>query len=51
MCGKEAKPATLGIRPVGGIIVSCDQRSMSNNKHSLKKILKIKKKKKRGIMT
>lgn len=35
MCGKEAKPATLGIRPVGGIIVSCDQRSMSNNKHSL----------------
>lgn len=52
MCGKEAKPATLGIRPVGGIIVSCDQRSMSNNKHSLKKkIKKLKKKKKRGIMT
>lgn len=37
MCGKEAKPATLVIRPVGGIIVSCDQRSMSNNKHSLNK--------------
>lgn len=37
MCGKEAKPATLAVRPVGGIIVSCDQRSMSNNKHSFKK--------------
>lgn len=36
MCGKEAKAATLGSRPVGGIIVSCDQRSMSNNKHSRK---------------
>lgn len=44
MCGKEAKSATLGIRPVGGIIVSCDQRSMSNNKHSFKK----KKKKERN---
>lgn len=49
MCGKEAKPATLGIRPVGGIIVSCDQRSMSNNKHSLKE--EKKEKQKRGIMT
>lgn len=46
MCGKEAKPATLGIRPVGGILVSCDQRSISNNKHSLK--AKQKKKRKRN---
>lgn len=48
MCGKEAKAATLGSRPVGGIIVSCDQRSMSNNKHSWKEK---KKKKEREIMT